>query len=318
MRSSDPSCSSLLRGLATATCLVALLPIGMGAIVTTLKAGMAFADWPSSDGQNMLLYPWLSDFRVNNEKFVEHGHRLAGVLIGIVSMALALAGWREGGRYRGWTLGILLAVIAQGGLGGARVLFDRGTLAMLHSITGASFFSLCVIFRLSLLRGWQDWLRTTDSRFSVNGFACCLLSPFVVLVQYILGGALRHLHMLRTEHVVSAVFVTLVCVAAAWHLLKASHRLLRCCGILVVATLSLQVALGLGALAARFGAGAVGYVAVSGSLEQAVVCSLHTVTGMFLFAATNCSVLSVLRLRAAGRLAGLTFSQADLLRGGAA
>ncbi|MFN5798548.1 MAG: cytochrome oxidase assembly protein, partial [Planctomyces sp.] len=117
MRSSAPSCSSLLRRLATATCLVALLPIGMGSLVTTMKAGMAFADWPSSDGQNMLLYPWLSDFRVNNEKFVEHGHRLAGVLIGMVSVGLACAGWREGGRHRGWTLGILLAVIAQGGLG---------------------------------------------------------------------------------------------------------------------------------------------------------------------------------------------------------
>jgi hypothetical protein len=37
-----------------------------------------------------------------------------------------------------------------------------------------------------------------------------------------------------------------------------------------------------------------------------------------LFAATNCSALSVLRLRAAGRLTGLTVTQADLLRGGAA
>ncbi|MFN6311138.1 MAG: COX15/CtaA family protein [Planctomyces sp.] len=318
MRSSAPSCSSLLRRLATATCLVALLPIGMGSLVTTMKAGMAFADWPSSDGQNMLLYPWLSDFRVNNEKFVEHGHRLAGVLIGMVSVALACAGWREGGRHRGWTLGILLAVIAQGGLGGARVLFDRGTLAMLHSITGACFFSFCLIFRLSLLDGWRAWMRQSDSRFSVNGFAFSLLAPLVVLAQYVLGGALRHLHILRTEHVLSAVFVTLVCVAAAWHLLTASHRLLRYCGIFVVAALSTQVLLGLGALATRFGAGAVGYVAVSGSFEQAFVCSLHTVTGMFLFAATNCSALSVLRLRAAGRLTGLTVTQADLLRGGAA
>ncbi|MFM7830731.1 MAG: hypothetical protein ACKPJD_03030 [Planctomycetaceae bacterium] len=298
--------------------MVALLPIGMGALVTTLKAGMAFADWPSSDGQNMLLYPWLSDFRVNNEKFVEHGHRLAGVLIGMVSMGLAAAGWREGGWQRRWTAGILLAVIAQGGLGGARVLFDRGTLAMLHSITGACFFSLCVIFRVLLFAGWRDWLRRTDSRFSALGFAFAVLAPVAVMVQYMLGGALRHLHLLRTEHVISAVFVSFVCVGAVWNLLTASHRLLRCCGVFIAAMLSLQVALGLGALAARFGAGAVGYVAVSGSLEQAIVCSMHTVTGMFLFAATNCAALAVLRLRAAGRLSGLTFSETELLRGGAA
>lgn len=318
MRSSDPTCSSLLRGFATATCLVALLPIGMGALVTTLKAGMAFADWPSSDGQNMLLYPWLSDFRVNNEKFVEHGHRLAGVLIGLVSIGLATAGWRQGGWQRRWSVGILLAVIAQGGLGGARVLFDRGTLAMLHSITGACFFSLCVVFRVLLLSGWRDWVRVTDSRFSVAGFAFAVLTPAVVMVQYVLGGALRHLHLLRTEHVISAVIVSLVCLGAVWHLLTASHRLLRYCGISIAAALSLQVALGLGALAARFGAGAVGYVAVSGSLEQAIVCSMHTVTGMFLFAATNIAALAVLRLRALGNLSALKFSQAELLRGGTA
>jgi len=318
LRSSDPTCSPLLKGLATATCLVALLPISMGALVTTLKAGMAFADWPSSDGQNMLLYPWLSDFRVNNEKFVEHGHRLAGVLIGLVAIALATVGWRAGGWQRRWTLGILLAVIAQGGLGGARVLFDRGTLAMLHSVTGAMFFSLCVVFRVLLMQGWQQWLRQSDQRFSVGGLAICLAAPLVVLAQYILGGALRHLHLLRTEHVISAVFVSVVCVAAVWHLVTSSHRLLRYCGIFIVGSLSLQVGLGLAALSTRFGVEVLGYVAVSGSLEQAIACSLHTVTGMFLFASTNCAALAVLRLKSAGCLTGLALTPPDLLRGGAA
>ena len=116
----------LIRKLATTTCVVALLPIGMGALVTTLKAGMAFADWPSSDGHNMLLYPWFRDFSSNPEKFTEHGHRLAGMLIGFISVVLAAASWRLGkGWVRTYAFSILVAVILQGLLGGARVLFDR-------------------------------------------------------------------------------------------------------------------------------------------------------------------------------------------------
>ncbi len=111
----------LIRRLASVTCFVALLPIGMGALVTTLKAGMAFADWPSSDGHNMLLYPWFKDFFDHPDKFVEHGHRLAGVLIGLVSIALAVAGWIRGGRtIRILLTTILISVIVQGLLGGAR------------------------------------------------------------------------------------------------------------------------------------------------------------------------------------------------------
>jgi cytochrome c oxidase assembly protein subunit 15 len=79
-----------LHRLAVLTACVALLPILMGALVTTKDAGMAFPDWPSSDGHNMLSYPWLKSA---GAKFLEHGHRLAGVLIGLTSMALAVVAW---------------------------------------------------------------------------------------------------------------------------------------------------------------------------------------------------------------------------------
>ncbi len=60
-----------------------LLPISVGAVVTTVDAGMAFADWPTSDGHGMLAYPWLKS---TGDKFLEHGHRLAGMLIGVMSL----------------------------------------------------------------------------------------------------------------------------------------------------------------------------------------------------------------------------------------
>src|SRR5580658_9089976 len=113
--------------LAIATAVTALLPIAVGSLVTTLDAGMAFRDWPTSDGQGMLSYPWLQSA---GDKFIEHGHRLAGITIGCVSILFALTAWVwEPRRWvRFCALGVLAAVIVQGVLGGGRVLADARTI----------------------------------------------------------------------------------------------------------------------------------------------------------------------------------------------
>lgn len=308
---------SSVRRWATVTCAVALLPIGMGSVVTTLKAGMAFADWPSSDGQNMLLYPWLSDFAVNTEKFVEHGHRLAGMLIGFISILLAWFGFRSGDRsVRNWTVGILAAVICQGLLGGARVVLNAQVLAMTHSITGALFFSSCVVFRLLLSPSWHRWLARGEERLTAVGAFLVMLLPVIVLLQYGLGGVLRHLHGMRTEHVIGAVVTLVACLFAAISLLGGGLRVLRVAGLCILSTVGLQVLLGLGSLVARFGFKSIGYVAMTGSLEQAIICSLHTVAGMFLLATCCCSSVIVLRLHCRGLLASTRITGVEPLRGG--
>ena len=303
----DATVHPVIRKLATTTCVVALLPIGMGALVTTLKAGMAFADWPSSDGHNMLLYPWFRDFATSPDKFTEHGHRLAGMLIGFISVALAAAAWRlSTGWVRKFAFSILVAVILQGLLGGARVLFDRQHLAMVHSITGAGFFSLCVIFRLMCSTKWREWLGQRDERLTPVGAAFVVLAPVAVLGQYGLGGLLRHLHMMLNEHLLGALIATFVCVGASICLLRSQNTLLRKSGVGICGALLIQLLLGAGSYVTRFGMPMVGYVATSGSLSQAVICSLHTVGGMFLFSATVVSSVSVLKLWRAGSLVGLS------------
>jgi cytochrome c oxidase assembly protein subunit 15 len=296
----------LIRRLATTTCVVALLPIGMGALVTTLKAGMAFADWPSSDGHNMLLYPWFRDFATSPEKFTEHGHRLAGMLIGFVSIILAAAAWRLcTGWVRTYAFSILVAVILQGLLGGARVLFDRQHLAMVHSITGASFFCMCIIFRLMCSKRWSEWYCQRDERLTPVGAALVSLAPVAILGQYGLGGLLRHLHMMLNEHLIGAVIAAIVCTGASICLLRSQSSLLQKSGIGIAAALLVQLLLGAGSYVTRFGLPMIGYVATSGSLSQAVICSLHTVGGMFLFASTVVSAVSMVKLWRAGCLSGL-------------
>jgi cytochrome c oxidase assembly protein subunit 15 len=296
----------LIRKLATMTCVVALLPISMGALVTTLKAGMAFADWPSSDGHNMLLYPWFRDFATSPEKFTEHGHRLAGMLIGFMSVVLFAAAWRLGkGWVRIYAFSILVAVILQGLLGGARVLFDRQQLAMVHSITGASFFCMCIVFRLMCSTKWSEWVGQRDERLSPVGAALVALSPVTILGQYGLGGLLRHLHMMLNEHLIGAVIATIVCTSASICLLRCQSSLLRKSGVGIGAALLVQLLLGAGSYVTRFGLPLIGYVATSGSLPQAEICSLHTVGGMSLFASTLVAVVGMVKLWRAGCLAGL-------------
>lgn len=277
-----------IRKQAWAMCLTALFPISMGALVTTLKAGMAFADWPSSDGHNMLLYPWFKDFSDNPAKFTEHGHRLAGVLIGLLSIALAISTWRLEKRQwvRRYSYVILAAVIGQGLLGGVRVLLDKQVLAMLHSATGAAFFCLCVGFLLFTRPEWQSLKTVRERKTGVAGLAAIFVLPIFVSGQYLLGGVLRHLNWLLDEHIVGAVLISVLATVASVVLMKSDCQAQKRSGKLVMAALLFQVSLGLGAYVLRFGWPMTGYVAVMGSFAQAVICSAHTVGGMFLLAAS--------------------------------
>jgi len=142
----------------TTTC-VALLPMAVGALVTTMQAGMAFRDWPNSDGQFMLTYPWLADL-LNGamNKFVEHGHRLAGMLIGLTSLLLVIVTWcRETRLWVRWmSVAVLGCVILQGLLGGGRVLADDPRLAMVHGNFAAIVFCLMGALTLVTSRQWMS------------------------------------------------------------------------------------------------------------------------------------------------------------------
>lgn len=302
-----------MRKLATATCVVALLPISMGALVTTLGAGMAFADWPSSDGQNMLLYPWFRDFADHPDKFIEHGHRLAGMLIGMISVALLVAAWiHQRGGVRVFAAAIVAGVILQGALGGARVLLDRQSLALLHSLTGSAFFSLVIVFRLSCSQRWQQWTQQEDSRLTPLAAAAVAIAPVAVSGQYLLGSLLRHFHMMLDEHLMGAAVVSVAGSLAAFCLVRSENSLLHRSGLAMASLLLLQLLLGAGSFVTRFGLQQIGYVAIVGSASQAVVCSLHTVFGMLLLAASTVGAVALCRLYQAGVLAGLRLDLSPL------
>jgi len=305
--SSQPSIHPAVQRLAVVTCIVALLPISIGALVTTLKAGMAFADWPTSDGQNMLLYPWLNDLR-RTDKFVEHGHRLAGVLIGLVSIALvAVAFIKEKTLWvRLGAVVILLAVIGQGLLGGLRVIKNAQVLAMTHSITAGLFFTLCFLFALLVRRQSSESNTAKDRRISAATFAAGLLLPVAVLGQYFLGGMFRHLGRMLHEHVAGAIIVTLLATVVLVTLCRSDLPSIRRRGRWLAAALLIQLGLGMGAWLTKLGFAPFGWVATANSPAQNVICSLHTVGGMFLLATASAGAMELILRFRTGQLSELS------------
>lgn len=286
----------LLHRFAAVTMILALLPVALGALVTTLDAGMAFRDWPSSDGHNLFFYPWLKSA---GDKFIEHGHRLAGALIGFVSIGLAIVAWKCESRpsVKLACYGVLFAVCVQGLLGGGRVRLDAKTLAMVHGSFAALVFALMTGVVVITSRSWIE--RNAPS--SDTGTASPLLhrltdaAVIAIFLQYLMGGFVRHMGLALHEHLGGAVLASVLVIAATIAAHRSRVPALRRAGWAMFAFLLLQVCLGLATWVMKFGFTPTGYVAIVNSTPQIVLRTAHTVSGMMLLASAVVLKLKVFR-----------------------
>jgi cytochrome c oxidase assembly protein subunit 15 len=279
--------------IAVVTTVLALLPIVMGALVTTKDAGMAFMDWPSSDGQNMLLYPWLKSA---GDKFLEHGHRLAGIVIGLATIALVIVTLaNESRRWVRWlSVTILLCVIGQGILGGQRVLMDARGLAFVHGLFAACVFSLMATMAVVTGRKWFEPAAELSASSLRRVRTLAAMTVGVTFTQYWLGGLLRHRGLVLHEHLGFA-FVVLICVIVLFRSVHGT-RIATLTGLAdkLASLVLLQMLLGAGAWVTKFGFG--DYVAVHGSLVQIALRTSHVITGMLLLMTSVVLLVRTLRL----------------------
>lgn len=285
----------ILHRFAILTMMLALLPIIVGALVTTLDAGMAFRDWPSSDGYNLFFYPWLKSA---GDKFIEHGHRLAGALIGFVSIGLAGIAWKlESRKSVRWACyGVLLAVIVQGLLGGGRVRLNARDLALVHGSFAALVFGLMGAVSLITSRFWLE--EKPPARRPISGAISFLtwITVIAIISQYLIGGFVRHRGLALHEHLAGAVLVSVLVIATTIAAHRSQNPAIKRAGWLMFAFLLLQVSLGLGAWVMKFGFAPTGYVAIVNSMPHIVLRTAHTVCGMLLFASAVALKLKTLRL----------------------
>ena len=188
--------SSVLRpaGVYRAACFLAgaiLFLITLGGQVTTKVAGMAVPDWPGTFGHNMFLFPW-AKMTACAMVFLEHSHRLVASGVGLITLAVAVWVWASTrDRWaRGLSLAAALLVVAQGVLGGQRVLQVSWVLGLMHACLAQVFLVVAGSLALVLSRFWGDSARSDDLSKARMRMAWGLTAA--VFLQTILGAFLRH------------------------------------------------------------------------------------------------------------------------------
>ncbi|MEO7317664.1 MAG: COX15/CtaA family protein [Chthoniobacteraceae bacterium] len=199
-RSTPTSASPGLALFARLVVLMTFVLLFTGGHTTTAGAGMAFPDWPLSNGS---LNPtgWLTNFFM----FLEHSHRLtAGLVATMVAVLFAWVFWKRESVIQG-ALPLagfaLLGVLAQAVLGGLRVILDPQGIAATTTATATTFrvlhgcvaqIELCLLVALAaLLSPAWNRIRTSEKMGGIAKFGRAAI--VFVFLQLIVGATMRHL-----------------------------------------------------------------------------------------------------------------------------
>jgi cytochrome c oxidase assembly protein subunit 15 len=189
-----------LHWFAVLTALFTFLLLGAGGLVTSHEAGMSVPDWPNSYGYNMFLFPpsqWIGGI------FYEHTHRLIASGVGLMTMILAFWLWfKDARKWMHWVgLAAFLLVVAQGVLGGLRVVLAEAQLGIFHAIVGQLFFVLTAAMALFTSPWWLAQASSRPDRTHLQKAAdmmvlrrLVLATTVLILCQLIIGATMRQQH----------------------------------------------------------------------------------------------------------------------------
>ena len=318
----SPPTQGLHRLAVLAVCLVWPL-IWVGGLVTTYDAGMAVPDWPGTYGYNLFLYPLDTWLFGPFDLFIEHGHRLLGAVVGLVAIFIVVAAQRHETRRWVRVLSVLLLamVIAQGLLGGMRVILGDRTLAMVHGCVGPAFFAFCVATSVVTSRVWWRGASNAEKR-PTHGrgrlFLCFLLLIFSY-TQIVLGARVRHILPDALPGQFTATVAQHVTVAVLlWIFSILAFIKLRGCGDLtlvrpmraLVLSVHVQILLGVGTWVVNYGwpgilgsnviqtiPGAANYLIHAKGFGDSIVVTAHVAVGSLILAVATMLFLRLLRSR---------------------
>jgi len=302
--------------------------IWVGGLVTTYDAGMSVPDWPTTYGYNMFLYPvstWLS---APWDLFIEHGHRLLGSLVGILTIAVNVAIWKcDNRRWMRWVgLAALMLVVSQGVLGGMRVRLSSTDFARAHGVTGPLFFATTIVLCVLTSKYWSSRLNTeTTARISRKSVVVGWFLFALVYFQMILGAHLRHPNidwspgLFRSVvifHVIAAFVVLVQAVQVAMQSRKMQSLLRRPAWILA-ALIGFQLVLGFATWRAKYGwpgfvpvfaevkadqpyeiathNALVGATVQNAGMSQAITVTSHVALGSLILATSVCYAVRITR-----------------------
>lgn len=275
-----------------------------GGFTTSINAGMAFLDWPLSNG-SVNPEGWTTEA----DKMAEHSHRLLGATVGLLTLAVAV--WVFVTEKRAWLRRLALIafglVVFQGLLGGMRVKLDQlntgwdhnlvaRSFAVAHACTAQIFVCVLIAIAAASTRRWIERTgglqRAPSATLRRAGIAACA----AIFVQLVLGAVMRHSH----AALAIPTFPLTVeggLVPEHWNFAVAIHFAHRAWAVVVVGALAwftgrlwaarhLGRVLGAGALALVFLLGVQVYLGalVVWTMRNPHAATLHMLTGAFLLA----------------------------------
>jgi cytochrome c oxidase assembly protein subunit 15 len=282
MNVKDGSSSKSVHRLAVLTALCTIPLLFVGGLVTTKGAGLAVPDWPTTFGYNPFLYPW--SMMVGNI-FYEHSHRLVAAAVGLLTVVLAVALWL--GEKQRWLrrLGAaaLALVIAQGVVGGLRVVLLEQTLAIVHACLAQAFFALAVSLALFTSDEWRKSSPKVDASDAGRLQRLCLITTGLVYVQVIFGAVLRHTGEMLALHLIFSTIVAVHVVLLGARIFKRhpDRQLLRPISLLSGLLLA-QIILGAAAYMGKFVMALPDILAITVRTSHVVVGSLMLATSLVL------------------------------------
>jgi cytochrome c oxidase assembly protein subunit 15 len=222
----------------------------------------------------------------------EHGHRLIGALVGLLTLVLSV--WTVLDEPRRWVraaaLVALVLVVTQGVLGGLRVVLISLNLAVVHASVAQLFFSTLVLLGAFTSAGWESEAQPGSRPRPVSRLARLLWATVTALfVQIVLGALLRHPGagidlMLASLHLFWAFVVIGLVLVAAFVTRSRCRQVsqLRLGSTAAVALLGVQIVLGVTALFVLLDEAGV----TRPSTLQVIVNSAHMVVGALLMGTT--------------------------------
>ena len=285
-----------------------LILISWGGVVTSMDAGLAVPDWPSSFGSFDPIGTGYSDPANPDVQWwqvppvlAEHGHRLLGALVGLWIVGLAL--WTIMADPRRWVRIVAISgvglVLIQGILGGLRVIWTSIELAVIHAMGAQLFFCTAVALTLFNSQMWlahpmKSSLKTPRLRI------LAIATVFAVYLQILLGALLRHpgggvdLNFILI-HVSGSVLALSLIIATCGYIREHFDNQ----PILNRGAWGMLISLGMQMILGLFALGILLYDSGQGirSLTQVAFSSAHLAVGTILMGTCACVMLGTLKLR---------------------
>lgn len=180
--------ADLLHSYAVFVAVCTLFLIFAGGLVTSTGSGLAVPDWPLSFGQ---VFP-----EMEGGVAYEHGHRMVAAFVGLLTLALAIWLWKSERRRWVRRLGTLavVAVMLQGGLGGATVLLQLPlATSVAHAALAQIFLCLTTAIAVATSSEWKTPREFVEAAGHGAARTLALVAIGAIYLQILLGALMRHM-----------------------------------------------------------------------------------------------------------------------------